>query len=86
MSMISSLLASMICIIFRSVCRGIGELLWHMKRYNTMSEIPGWAKPSVKKLCLNGKLNGKSGQKDSQGYPMDLDLSDDMLRLVVMLT
>ena len=51
-----------------------------------MSEIPGWAKPSVKKLCLNGKLNGKSGQKDSQGYPMDLDLSDDMLRLVVMLT
>lgn len=56
-----------------------------MKRYNTMSEIPGWAQPAVKQLIQEGRLNGKSGKKDAQGYPADLDLSEDMIRLIIML-
>ena len=54
-------------------------------RYNTLSEIPSWGQDAVKKLILSGKLNGKSGKKDSQGYPTDLDLSEDMIRLIVIL-
>lgn len=56
-----------------------------VKRYNTMSEIPDWAQPAVKKLILAGRLNGKGAPRDSQGYPTDLDLSEDMVRLIVML-
>lgn len=54
-------------------------------RYNTLSEIPSWGQDAVKKLILSGKLKGKSGKKDSQGYPTDLDLSEDMVRLIVMM-
>lgn len=56
-----------------------------MKRYNSMAEIPAWGQEAVKKLVLAGKLNGKGAPKDAQGYPTDMDLSEDMLRLIVML-
>ena len=55
------------------------------KRYNTIAELPDWAKPAVQKLCWAGKLKGKTGNKDTQGYPTDLDLSEDMIRMIVML-
>lgn len=55
------------------------------KRYNTIAELPDWAKPAVQKLCWAGKLKGKTGNKDANGFPTDLDLSDDMVRLIVML-
>lgn len=55
------------------------------KRYNTIAELPDWAKPAVQKLCWAGKLKGKSGNKDANGFPTDLDLSEDMIRLIVML-
>ena len=54
-------------------------------RYQTMNDLPSWAQPAVKQLVKAGKLNGKSGKKDAQGYPVDMDLSDDMIRLIVML-
>lgn len=56
------------------------------KRYNTIAELPDWAKPAVQKLCWAGKLKGKTGNKDANGFPTDLDLSEDMIRLIVMLT
>ncbi len=54
-------------------------------RYQTMAEIPDYAQPAVKRLIAAGKLNGKSGKKDAQGFPTELDLSEDMIRLIVML-
>ncbi len=57
-----------------------------VKRYNSMAEIPAWGQDAVKKLVLTGKINGKGAPKDAQGYPTDMDLSEDMLRLIVMLT
>ena len=52
-------------------------------RYNTVSECPGWAQETVRKLIRNGCLSG-NGKKDAQGMPTDLDLSHDMVRLLVI--
>lgn len=55
-----------------------------MTRYNTVAECPGWAQDTVRKLIRTGCLGG-SGTKDAQGQPADLDLSQDMIRLLVIL-
>lgn len=46
-----------------------------MKRYNTLAEMPDWAKPTIKKLVENGYLSGNGGA---------LDLSEDMVRMFVI--
>ncbi len=58
-----------------------------VQRYNTMDEIEkkaSYAAPAVQKLIRERKLNGKSGKKDARGFPTDLDLSEDMLRMITM--
>lgn len=45
------------------------------KRYNTIDEVPEYAKESVKKMCDTGAIKG-----DGES----LDLSEDMLRLIVI--
>lgn len=55
-----------------------------MVRYNTIKEIPEWAKKTIKKLCEKKYLNGNGGPKDKDGYPADLDLSHDMVRILVV--
>lgn len=55
-----------------------------MTRYNTVAECPSWAQDTVRKLIRTGCLGG-SGTKDAQGQPADLDLSQDMIRLLVIL-
>ena len=45
------------------------------KRYKTIDEIPEYAKESVKKMCDTGAIKG-----DGES----LDLSEDMLRLIVI--
>ena len=50
-------------------------------RYNKISEMPGWAQATVKKLCDRKYLSGNGGEKDENGHPADLDLSLDMLRV-----
>lgn len=52
-------------------------------RYNTVKECPVWAQETVRKLIRNGCLSG-NGKKDAQGMPTDLDLSHDMVRLLVI--
>ena len=52
-------------------------------RYNTVSECPGWAQETIRKLIRKSYLSG-SGKKDAQGLPADLDLSHDMVRLLVI--
>lgn len=44
-------------------------------RYNTIEEVPGWAKPTIEKLVKKGFLQG-----DGNG----LDLSHDMVRMLVI--
>ncbi len=56
-----------------------------MKRYNTMREISDgapWATETVAKLIENGTIKG-GGQRDTQGRPADMNLSEDMLHLLV---
>ncbi len=54
-------------------------------RYNTIEELPEWGRETVVKLCEAGVIRGRGAEPDAEGCPTDLDLSDDMLRLLVML-
>ena len=54
-------------------------------RYNTMQEIrekAPWAADTVLKLIAKGAIRG-GGAKDANGFPADMDLSADMLRMMV---
>jgi hypothetical protein len=55
-------------------------------RYNNFTEIQKdapYAVPAIKHLCDKGYIKG-SGKKDAQGYPADMDLSMDMIRMFVI--
>lgn len=57
------------------------------KRFNTIAEIEAaapWAADTVRKLCDNFILRGGGAAADENGYPVELDMSTDMLRLLVM--
>lgn len=57
----------------------------NMTRYDTIAEMPGWAKDTAAKLAAAGVLAGRDGSRDADGLPAALDLSEDMLRLLVIL-
>ena len=52
-------------------------------RYNTVDDVPEWAKPTIQKMIDKGLLGG-GGNKDADGSPVDLDLSIDMIRMFVI--
>ncbi len=52
-------------------------------RYQTVEEIPAWGRATIEKLIRKGYLGG-SGRKDAAGRPADLNLTEDMLRLLVI--
>lgn len=57
----------------------------NMIRYNTIKEISDfapWAVETIGKLIERGVIRG-GGLRDTQGRPADMDLSVDMLRLLV---
>lgn len=54
----------------------------NMPRYNTLAEVPEWGRPTVKKLIDKKAIKG-SGKKDENGDPADMNLSEDMVRLLV---
>ena len=54
------------------------------ERFNTVAGCPSWAQATVDKLAALGYLTGSSGKVDDQGRPADLDLSRDMLRILVI--
>lgn len=60
------------------------EIDLEAKRYNTIAQLPEWAKLPIKKLCRLGVLEGHTAEKDANGYPATLDLSMDMIRLLVI--
>ena len=53
-------------------------------RYNKIDELPTWARPTVRKLVQAGILQGKTAAVDAEGLPASLDLSEDMVRLLVI--
>jgi len=55
-----------------------------MARYNVISDMPAWAQLTIRKLCGKKLLNGSGTAQDKNGYPADLDLSEDMLRMFVV--
>lgn len=56
-----------------------------MKRYNTIDEIPKWAKSTMVRLVQRGIINGRDDKKDEHGLPASLDLSEDMIRMLIIL-
>lgn len=53
-------------------------------RYNKISEMPGYAQPTIIKMVDNGFIGGTgTGAKDENNRPADLDLSADMIRVFV---
>lgn len=56
----------------------------NMPRFNKVSEIPEYAKPTIVKLIDKGVLGGKGTVKDENGRPADMDLSEDMIRMFVI--
>ena len=57
-----------------------------MVRYQAIAEAPEYARPTLTKMVDNGYIGGTgTGKKDADGRPADLDLSNDMVRLLVML-
>ena len=53
-------------------------------RYNRVDDMPLWAQPTIAKLCDAGILHGTDDSEDSNGWPASLDLSSDMLRMLVI--
>ena len=51
-----------------------------MPRYNTMAEVPDWAKPTIRKLIAKGCIQSGGAPPDEDGNPTDMDLGRDMLR------
>lgn len=73
-------------IIPRALCADEMEV-GNVERFNSLAEISGavpWAAPTVERLIEARALTG-GGKRDLQGRPADLDLSLDMLRLLVIL-
>lgn len=51
------------------------------ERYNSLEDMPDWAKPTIEKMIRKGLLKGNS--TDENGNPIDLDLSIEMVRTFV---
>ncbi len=54
-----------------------------MERYDTLRQCPSWAQDTILKLIDHGSLQG-NGTLDDEGRPAGLDLSRDMVRLLVI--
>ena len=52
-------------------------------RYNKISEMPGYAQPTIIKMVDKGFIGGAGTAKDENNRPADLDLSIDMIRVFV---
>ncbi len=54
------------------------------ERYDGIDDLPKWARPTVQKLIDRGFLKGTGGKPDKYGHPTGLDLSEDMIRILVI--
>ena len=60
------------------------RLDYNMKIYDSLDEVPDYAYDTIKKLIDMGCIKGKGTSYDSEGYPSDLRLSEDMIRILVI--
>lgn len=57
-----------------------------MVRYQAIADAPAYAQATLTKMVDKGYIGGTgTGAKDANGRPADLDLSNDMVRMLVML-
>lgn len=56
----------------------------HDRRYNTMQEVPEWGRATIRKMVDKGYCKGGGAPLDKDGYPTDINLSEDMLRILVI--
>ncbi len=52
-------------------------------RYNKIADMPTYAQPTIIKMVDKGIIGGGGKAKDANGRPADLDLSIDMIRVLV---
>lgn len=55
-----------------------------MVKYDKIADMPEYAQPVIAALCDNSVLRGSGGAKDEKGRPADLNLDEDMVRLLVI--
>lgn len=53
-------------------------------RYNKIAEVPAYAQDTIRKMVNSGLIGGSGMAKDEEGFPADLDLSLDMIRVFVI--
>ena len=56
----------------------------NMPRFDRIEDMPEWAQPTMRKLVNEKGLIGGSGRTDESGVPIDLNLSEDMVRMFVI--
>lgn len=54
------------------------------RRFDRIADMPEWARNDIKSLVDHGVLRGGGGPRDFDGRPADLDLSEDMIRTLVL--
>ena len=53
-------------------------------RFNRIDEMPGWAQETMRRLIVDKGLIRGNGQHDENGVPIDLNLSEDMIRMFII--
>lgn len=67
-----------------SILKAIMETEEEEMRYNKISEMPEYARPTIIRMVDAGIIGGLgTGAKDENGRPADLDLSMDMIRVFI---
>ena len=54
-------------------------------RFNTLDEMPDWAVDHIRDLCDAKAITGKTKARDKEGYPIDMNLSLDMVRILTIM-
>ena len=49
-----------------------------------MQEVPEWGRATIRKMVDKGYCKGGGAPLDKDGYPTDINLSEDMLRILVI--
>ena len=63
-----------------------GPFQEEIEMYNSIGECPAWAQAPLRRMIDRGMISGTgTGKKDADGYPADLSLPYDTMRMLVIL-
>ena len=70
---------------FPAIAEAVNERLEEMRmtRYDKIADMPEWARETVAALCDEQIIRGGGGAVDENGRPADLNMTEDMLRMLV---